>query len=76
MNAQAMFGNNTTPVRVRVEGGMSSGHVSKTLTDTHSPSCSSHPFTGWTSLVTLSEYYAFHTISLLILGLSVLSEKY
>ncbi|KAH9053836.1 glycoside hydrolase [Lactarius vividus] len=36
----------------------------------------SHPFTGWTSLVTLSESGAVIHILFLILGLLVLSEKY
>ena len=76
MNVQAMFGNNTTPIRVKVKEGALSDHISKTVTDAHSHSCPSHPFTGWTSLVTLSEYCARYTISFLTLGLSVLSEKY
>lgn len=42
----------------------SSYHIAKALIDKRP--CPSHPFTGWTSLVTLSEYVAVIYISFLI----------
>lgn len=42
-----------TPIRVRGEEGAFTDYIPKSLT--HDVLRSSHPFTGWTSLVTLSE---------------------
>lgn len=53
MNVQVTFGSSMTPIRVRGEEGAFTDYIPKSLT--HDVLRSSHPFTGWTSLVTLSE---------------------
>lgn len=76
MNVQAMSGNSMTPIQARVEEGVSSEHIPKPKT--HGISRPSHPFTGWTSLVTLSkDGSAMRTTkSSLIHESAVISEKY
>ena len=54
MCVRATSGNSTTPIQARVEEGESIRTHSEIVT--HEVARSSHPFTGWTSLVTLSEY--------------------
>ena len=51
-------------------------HIPKSLT--HDVSCPSHPFTGWTSLVTLSEDGPAMKSNQVITDyeIAVLSEKY